>query len=153
MTMAAAGVAKLIEECGELQQVLGKKLAWWDTDQPHWDGSILRDRMADEMGDVLAAIWFVADQLGLDKVKIGARQSAKTMLFGDWQDQLDNNDHGVDGTPRPWVQAETVRHAMNSGVMVTFDDPQPDEESGEVQVCYGNGARVVFPAKRKVLPW
>lgn len=55
MTMAAAGVAKLIEECGELQQVLGKKLAWWDTDEPHWDGTILRDRLVEEMGALIAA--------------------------------------------------------------------------------------------------
>lgn len=110
MTMAAAGVAKLIEEMGELHQVLGKKLAWWDTDEPHWDGSVLNERMEDEMGDVLAAIWFVADQLGLNKVRIGARERAKTMLFGDWEDMLDNNDHGVDGRViTPELAAALVR--------------------------------------------
>lgn len=108
MTMAAAGVAKLIEECGELQQVLGKKLAWWDTNEPHWDGTVLSERIEDEMGDVLAAIWFAAEQLGLNKVRIGARQQRKAMLFGDWQDALDNNDHGIDG-PHPYDRA--VRRA------------------------------------------
>lgn len=97
MTMAAAGVAKLIEECGELVQALGKKLAWWDTDEPHWDGTVLNERIEEEMGDVLAAIWFAAEQLGLDRIDIGARQYSKTQLFGDWNDQLDNNDHGIDG--------------------------------------------------------
>lgn len=95
--MAAAGVAKLIEECGELQQVLGKKLAWWDTDEPHWDGTILRDRLVEEMGDVKAAINFVALQLGLDLEAIDRRRKQKAILFGTWQEQIDNNDHGVDG--------------------------------------------------------
>ena len=97
MTMAGAGVAKLIEECGELQQALGKKLAWWDTDEPHWDGSILSERIADEMGDVLAAINFVALQLHLDAARIDERSLQKLELFETWQEQLDNNDHGVDG--------------------------------------------------------
>ena len=51
MTMTAAGVAKLIEECGELQQVLGKRLAMWDQPE-HWDGTNLNDRLIEEMGDV-----------------------------------------------------------------------------------------------------
>lgn len=100
MTMAAAGVAKLIEEMGELHQVLGKKLAWWDTDEPHWDGSTLRDRMVDEMADVQAAIYFVIDQLGLDEPRFDARSLAKGQLFKTWQEQLDNNDHGIDGKSR-----------------------------------------------------
>lgn len=96
MTMAAAGVAKLIEECGELQQVLGKKLAWWDTDEPHWDGSVLNDRLVEEMGDVLAAVNLVANQLGLNHGSIYARMTAKSTLFQRWQVELDNNDHGID---------------------------------------------------------
>ncbi len=97
MTMAAAGVAKLIEECGELQQVLGKKLAWWDTDEPHWDGTDLRVRLQDEMGDVLAAIDFVVGQLALNPQAIQDRVIAKGELFDTWQEHLNNNDHGIDG--------------------------------------------------------
>ncbi len=94
--MAAAGVAKLIEECGELQQVLGKRLAMWDQDE-HWDGTNLRIRMQEEMGDVLAAIWFVANQLGLDAGVIHSRWADKAELYNAWQEQIDNNDHGIDG--------------------------------------------------------
>lgn len=104
MTMAAAGVAKLIEEMGELHQVLGKKLAWWDTNDPHWDGSILSERMQDEMGDVLAAIEFVTDQLGLDGAAIEVRHMQKRALFDSWEALLNNNDHGIDA-PHPYDQA------------------------------------------------
>jgi NTP pyrophosphatase (non-canonical NTP hydrolase) len=97
MTMAAKGVAKLIEECGELQQVLGKRLAWWSTDEPHWDGSDLDQRIAEEMGDVFAAIWFVVDKLGLDADAIKRRHVAKSDLFHEWEADPHNNDHGIDG--------------------------------------------------------
>ena len=99
MTMTAAGVAKLIEECGELQQVLGKRLAYWDRDD-HWDGSNLRDRMIEEMGDVLAAITFVAKENGLDWAAIQRRCIAKQALYQDWHKQIDNNDHGIDRNER-----------------------------------------------------
>lgn len=96
MTMAAAGVAKLIEECGELQQVCGKRLAYWTTDA-HPDGSNLRERMESEMGDVLAAIEFVSSQLGLDFAEIAERKRQKLALFCDWHGQIDNNDDAIDG--------------------------------------------------------
>jgi NTP pyrophosphatase (non-canonical NTP hydrolase) len=95
MTMTAAGVAKLIEECGELQQVLGKKLAMWDQDE-HWDGTNLLTRMAEEMGDVQAALAFVADEFSISAL-VWERAVEKGRLFDTWQDQIDNNDHGIDG--------------------------------------------------------
>jgi NTP pyrophosphatase (non-canonical NTP hydrolase) len=100
MTMCAAGVAKLIEECGELQQVLGKRLAYWTADK-HPDGSDLRERMQEEMGDVLAAIWFVVDMLDLDADAIERRQDHKHGLFNTWQAIIDNNDQAIDSTRGP----------------------------------------------------
>lgn len=98
MTMTAAGVAKLIEECGELQQILGKKLAYWYTDEhPDGQGSIDK-RIQDEMADVSAAMLFVQGQLGLDRTTIARRARAKLNLFGRWHAQLDNNDHAIDRT-------------------------------------------------------
>lgn len=95
--MTAAGVAKLIEECGELQQILGKKLAYWYTDE-HPDGAgPISKRIQNEMGDVLAAIYFVAGQLGYDMDAILDRRDAKTKLFDTWQAQIDNNDMAIDG--------------------------------------------------------
>ncbi len=100
--MTAAGTAKLIEEIGELQvelgqlqQVLGKRLAMWDQDE-HWDGTNLRQRMVEEMGDVAAAMDFVAMQFGLSTTAIAQRRLHKLRLFGTWQEQIDNNDHGID---------------------------------------------------------
>lgn len=98
--MCAAGVPKLIEECGELIQVLGKKLAWWNTNEPHWDGSDLDKRIVEEMGDVMAAIDFAATKLGLDYITIARRRLAKLAVFQEWDADPSNNDHGVDrGAP------------------------------------------------------
>jgi NTP pyrophosphatase (non-canonical NTP hydrolase) len=96
--MAAAGVAKLIEECGELQQVLGKKLAWWNTEEPHWDGSVLRERMAEEMGDVMAAIVLVATQFDLHDA-VDRRTEQKVDVFFRWAADEGNNEHGIDASP------------------------------------------------------
>ncbi len=95
MTMCAAGVAKLIEECGELQQVLGKRLAYWTTDE-HPDGTNLRERMQEEMGDVMAAIEFVVDELDLSRRAIIVRAETKGLLFTTWHEQIDNNDTAID---------------------------------------------------------
>lgn len=103
MTMTAAGVAKLIEECGELQtelgqlvQILGKKLAYWHTDE-HPDGiGPISERITNEMGDVLAAIYFVRDQLKLDRNAMTQRMLHKEDLFRTWQAQIDNNDMAID---------------------------------------------------------
>ncbi len=99
--MAAAGVAKLIEECGELQQVLGKKLAWFHTDEPHWDGTNLNERIEDEMADVQAAILFVMDQLSLDYDRIGLRLVHKRNLFEKWHATEGNNRMAIDGFTHP----------------------------------------------------
>lgn len=93
MTMCAKGVAKLVEECGELQQVLGKRLAYWGTDD-HPDGTDLSVRMTEELGDVLAALRFVSSKFGV----LGAvqrRATAKEELFWTWDRQDGNNEHAA----------------------------------------------------------
>lgn len=94
--MTAAGVAKLIEECGELQQILGKKLAYWYTNE-HPDGknATISDRMAEEMGDVMAAITFVAEQFKIGPI-VASRAESKYRLFQTWEAQIDNNDMAID---------------------------------------------------------
>lgn len=99
MTMTAKGLAKLIEECGELQQILGKKLAYFHTDE-HPDGKgSMRERLQDEIADVMAACTFVSRTMELDPHAINARRIRKLGQFHDWHDLTDNNEHGVDGTP------------------------------------------------------
>ena len=95
--MTAAGVAKLIEECGELTQVLAKKLAYWHTDE-HPDGAgSLNRRIEEEMGDVVAAIAFVVKYLpGLSAEAVDARAQAKFQLFEKWESDPDNNDLAID---------------------------------------------------------
>lgn len=97
MTMAARGLAKLTEECGELMQVVGKKLAYYNDSAEHPDGGPpLSERMEDEMGDVLAAIEFVAQRLGLDEARIEVRARTKLALFQRWDALPENNADGVD---------------------------------------------------------
>lgn len=84
MTMTAKGLAKLLEECGELSQVAAKKLAYYDTDE-HPDGAgPLSVRMENEMADVMAAIEFVAVRFGLDWDRIVSRKEQKIIRFVNW---------------------------------------------------------------------
>lgn len=103
MTVTAAGVAKLIEEVGELQtelgqlqQILGKKLAYWHTDEHPDDKGPISRRIEDEMADVRAAIGFVIEQLGLDADRIAHRTTRKRLLFATWDAEITNNDQAID---------------------------------------------------------
>lgn len=96
MTMAAKGLAKLIEECGEVIQVAGKRLAYYTTEE-HPDGkSPLNERMEDELGDLLASIYFYAEIANLDMNKIDNRLNQKIRLFHSWHKDSNNNIHGID---------------------------------------------------------
>lgn len=94
MTMCADGLAKLIEECGELIQVAGKRLAYFDT-LHHPDGSNLEQRLEEEMADVMAAIRFVSIHHGLSLATIAERADGKLDVFEAWHGRPDNNEHGV----------------------------------------------------------
>jgi len=79
------GLSKLVEETGELQQVLGKILGCGTLD--HWDGD-LTERLIAELGDVRAAIRFFEDK-NLDhmqRIKVYRREAAKLAVFNDWHD-------------------------------------------------------------------
>lgn len=84
MPMTANGLAKLLEELGELTQIAAKKLAYFHTDA-HPDGAgNLSKRMQDEMADVAAAMGFVQHHLGLDRKAIERRACMKLALFEKW---------------------------------------------------------------------
>lgn len=87
------GVSKLIEEVGELGQVLGKLIATHGAIE-HWDGTDLEDRLIEEMGDVLAAIDFVASMnlTPRQRAAMGARVEQKKRLFYGWQDEQGGSD-------------------------------------------------------------
>lgn len=85
------GIAKMIEELGEVLQVLGKILG-----QPRpvddeftkpdhgWRGENLRALLEDEVGDALAAADFVMRLEKLDREKIEKRRAKKLAQFSLW---------------------------------------------------------------------
>lgn len=77
------GVAKLLEEMGEVGQVCGKLIAV-DGARAHWDGSDLYERLELEIGDVLAAADFLAEHNPLRVEAIEAQRRTKLALFNEW---------------------------------------------------------------------
>jgi NTP pyrophosphatase (non-canonical NTP hydrolase) len=74
------GLSKLTEEAGEAMQVVGKLMGTSGRTQ-HFDGSDLRERLVEELGDLVAAIQFVAKHNGLD---LSERVAKKTAIFEKW---------------------------------------------------------------------
>lgn len=81
------GLAKLNEECGEVNQVIGK-LMQTDGDPSHWSGN-LRNKLIDELADVAAAISFVVENnfTETEMRKIFARTSRKMAKFKSWHEE------------------------------------------------------------------
>jgi len=79
------GTSKLIEEMGELQQILGK-LIGAHGEARHFDGSNLRERLVDELADVLAAVRFFQEaNLAKEELEqLEARRKHKEALFKTW---------------------------------------------------------------------
>ena len=77
------GLSKLIEECGEVQQVAGKLLAMGGATE-HWDGTDLRERLTDEIADLRAALRFVAGLNRRDEDKIAHRGGRKMEILEGW---------------------------------------------------------------------
>lgn len=78
------GLAKLSEESGEVVQVIGKLTATGG-EAEHWDGTNLRDRLIEEIGDVLAACVFVGEYNGFID-EIGVRAATKLTIFRQWNE-------------------------------------------------------------------
>lgn len=81
------GTSKLIEEMGELQQVLGKLIASHG-DPAHWSDD-LRTKLVDEISDARAAIWFFVDRnmTVRERALMDARCNEKIRLFEKWQEE------------------------------------------------------------------
>lgn len=75
------GLAKLSEEMGELQQVIGKLMAYPSGEHPD-DAGPLRSRLRDEMGDLYAALDYVRAHNVVGDVE--ARRNAKFLRFERW---------------------------------------------------------------------
>jgi hypothetical protein len=99
MPMTANGLAKLLEELGELSQVAAKKLAYFHTDK-HPDGAgSLNERMEAEMGDVLAACAFVRRQFRLNDAAVANRYEVKLALFERWHADTTNGAEAFHSEP------------------------------------------------------
>ncbi len=85
MPMTNNGFSKLAEETGELQQVIGKVLAYGLECDNHPDGGKpLTDRFIEESGDVIASIYFIAQKYNLNINAIDRRVSSKLTIFKQW---------------------------------------------------------------------
>lgn len=85
------GISKLVEEMGELQTVIGKAMAIGSFGE-HWSHENLARWAEEEMGDVIAAIYFVAHNNDLCSHSIEARATRKRQLFCQW-DAEQSTDH------------------------------------------------------------
>lgn len=77
------GIFKLLEEMGELQQVLGKLGPFPDGEHPDGEKH-LSLRLCDELADVLAAIRYFIEINNLDLDKIMMRTDIKLDKFVHW---------------------------------------------------------------------
>jgi hypothetical protein len=82
--MLMNGLPKLLEEMGELQQVIGKMLN--TTGKTYWDGTDLYARFMMEISDVYAALAFVSEKFELDNRIIGEQHHRKLVLYRQWDE-------------------------------------------------------------------
>lgn len=85
MPMSDNGLAKLVEEAGEVLEVAGKMLQYkslqLDNTTLHPSGYNLRKKLTEEIGDLTAAVEYVIGRLGLDRKVILQRFNTKLVLF------------------------------------------------------------------------
>lgn len=106
------GVSKLIEEAGELLQVLGKLMATGG-ELDHWDGTNLRTRIEDELADVYAAIKFVIDHSEIDEEYVLARADKKVRLFNKWHEEQKERGGAV-RVPDASAELDVLRAVIDS---------------------------------------
>ena len=101
--MRENGLVKLSEEAAEVIQVAQKLIQYPNLQEPlnpaldparaalfptkHPDGTNLRLRLQDELGDLLAAVTFVVNKLKLDGEAIENRRDMKRNLFHQWDNE------------------------------------------------------------------
>lgn len=83
------GVAKLVEEMGELGQVIGK-LMMVHGSRSHWSGD-LRQQFIDELADVQAATFFVERHILTqgERSEMHERYLEKVDKFEEWHKDMD----------------------------------------------------------------
>lgn len=94
------GVAKTVEEMGELGQVLGKLMSCGGLYQYPWGGPSFKDKLEEEIGDLLGCLFFMMNHCDtLDSKTIINRATNKTKLFEQWA--IGNTDVTYDEIANP----------------------------------------------------
>lgn len=109
MAMALDGLAKLTEELGELQQVVGKLLAYPAGEHPDGKGP-LHERLVDEIADVHAALVFAQEKLELPVSKIRERAEKKLHLFHFWDRSTTTPSDKIEATRAAFERAWLSRN-------------------------------------------
>lgn len=85
------GLAKLVEEAGEVVQAAMKLVALAGAENyDHWDGTDVRVRLRDEVADLQAAINFLVEHnygAASDLVEYTERVAAKQRRFNGWHSE------------------------------------------------------------------
>ncbi|MBO0610879.1 hypothetical protein [Myceligenerans salitolerans] len=79
------GASRIIEECGELLQVLGKLIGSGGS-TAHWDGTDLGERLADEISDTRAALDYFISANNLPADVIDERTARKRAQYEKWHE-------------------------------------------------------------------
>lgn len=90
MAMEQRGLAKLVEECGELIQDAAKLMAYPSGTHPD-GGKDLYLRLEDELADVMGACRFVMGKLVLNQPAIEDRAEFKYQRFVRWDNEEQPN--------------------------------------------------------------
>lgn len=77
------GLSKLVEESGEVQQVLGK-IVGVEGETTHFSGDNLKMQIEEELGNLLAAINFFIDENRLNFTRIQRQRDHKYNQFQEW---------------------------------------------------------------------
>ncbi len=114
------GTSKLIEEMGELHQVLGKLIAVHGDAEIHWSGNLL-EKLVEEIGDVLAAaVFFRKKNMTVDEgIAIDKRFAFKLALFEKW-----HVEQPTDSRPAPLslLDRQICQAAMEAGCNPVWSD-------------------------------
>ena len=90
MFLVRHGAGKVQEECGELIQALAKYEVHGPENTTPGTTRTNKAHVEDEMGDVLAAIQYAVERMGLDQKRIAARMEKKYALYCKWErDELE----------------------------------------------------------------
>lgn len=80
------GLAKLVEEMGELGTILGKIMSNGGK-TAYWGGVNLLDELHDELSDVTAALCFFCEQNKIDLVRYSERGDLKLDRYEQWREE------------------------------------------------------------------